>query len=147
MANRTFFGVQSSNREVKIIATKVKLAAEGATVNATAVLTDSDGNDIATNGIESVEWGSDSGTSLTDKMFRIKLADKYEAALAIQVTKATDGGGTAAFIEAVSENVSGGSAVAPVLGTPSVVVTASEDLVDGDAFFVTMFLLNTSVTR
>ena len=52
MANRTFFDVQSSNREVKIIATKVKIGTEPA---ATAVLTDSSGTDVSTNGVKKAE--------------------------------------------------------------------------------------------
>jgi len=146
MANRTFFDVQSSNREVKIIATKVKIGTEPA---ATAVLTDSSGTDVSTNGVKKAEWGTDAGTSMSDRKFRITLDDKYEALLSCQVTKGNDqSGGTPAEVIEVLENVAGNTAVAPLLGVPSIVVELSTaDLTAGDEFYVTLFLLNSSVTR
>ena len=147
MANRTFFDVQSSNREVKIIATKVKIGTEPA---ATAVLTDSSGTDVSTNGVKKAEWGTDAGTSMSDRKFRITLDDKYEALLSCQVTKGNDqGGGTPAEVIEILENVAGNSGASdPLLDDPSVVVELSTaDLTSGDEFYVTLFLLNTSVTR
>jgi|TARA_R100000149_G_C5782958_1_gene78016 hypothetical protein len=155
MANRTFFDVQSSNREVKIIATKVKIGTEP---SATAVLTDSSGTDISTNGVKKAEWGTDANvspnTGLTDRKFRITLDDKYEALLSCQVTKGNDqGGGTPAEVVEVLENVAASSLHPtansdPLLADPSIVVELSTaDLASGDEFYVTLFLLNTSVTR
>lgn len=150
MANRTFFDVQSSNREVKIIATKVKIGTEPA---ATAVLTDSSGTDVSTNGIKKVEWGTDANVSpasaMSDRKFRITLDDKYEALLSCQVTKGNDqSGGTPAEVIEILENVAGNTAVDPLLGVPSIVVELSTaDLTSGDEFYVTLFLLNTSVTK
>lgn len=138
MANRTFFDVQSSNREVKIIATKVVIT--GGTSddpNAKAVLTDSAGNDIATNGIAKAEFGSTAG--LTTSGFKITLDDKYEALLSCHVTKGNDDtGGDPIGVEEILEDVSGAKTVS---------VTCEAPLQLNETFYVTMFLLNTSVTR
>ena len=141
MANRTFFDVQSSNREVKIIATKVVITgATAANPNAKAVLTDSAGNDIATNGIESVAYGT-TGGSIGDDTFKITLADKYEALLSVNVTKGNDnsgGGGSPNYVQDIDEDVS---------GARTVEIDMNSALDVGDEFYVTMFLLNTSVTK
>ena len=140
MANRTFFDVQSSNREVKIIATKVVItAATGVNPNAKAVLTDSAGNDISTNGIESVLYGGAAG--LSNDQFKITLVDKYEALLSVNVTKGNDhsgGAGTPNYVQDIDEDVSGARTIQIDMNTTVDV---------GDEFYVTMFLLNTSVTK
>ena len=141
MANKTFFDVQSSNREVKIIATKVVITgATAADPNAKAVLTDSAGNDIATNGIESVAYGT-TGGGIGDDTFKITLADKYEALLSVHVTKGNDNsgsGGNPTSVQDIDEDVSGARTV-------EVDMNAALDV--GDEFYVTLFLLNTSVTK
>ena len=135
MANKTFFDVQSSNREVKIIATKVKIGAEPA---ATAVLTDASGTDVATNGIDSVVWGSGVGVGATDK-FKITLQDKYEALLSVHATKGNDAAGfSPAAVQQISEDVA---------TNKTITFDVDNALADTDEFYVTMFLLNTSVTK
>lgn len=136
MANRTFFDVQSSNREVKIIATKVKIGTEPA---ATAVLTDASGTDIATNGIDSVVWGDATGGSGADDKFKITLKDKYEALLSVHATKGNDAGGfTPASVQEISEDVA---------TNKTITFDLDGNLSSSDEFYVTMFLLNSSVTR
>ena len=136
MANRTFFDVQSSNREVKIIATKVKIGTKPA---ATAVLTDASGTDVATNGIDSVVWGTGTGGAGADDKFKITLQDKYEALLSVHATKGNDAGGfTPALIQEISEDVA---------TNKTITFDIDGALATTDEVYVTMFLLNTSVTK
>ena len=136
MANRTFFDVQSSNREVKIIATKVKIGTKPA---ATAVLTNASGTDVATNGIDSVVWGTGAGGAGADDKFKITLQDKYEALLSVHATKGNDAGGfTPALIQEISEDVA---------TNKTITFDIDGALATTDEVYVTMFLLNTSVTK
>ena len=136
MANRRFFNVQSSNREVKIIATKVKIGTKPA---ATAVLTDASGTDVATNGIDSVVWGSGSGGAGSDDKFKITLQDKYEALLSVHATKGNDAGGFAPVgVQEISEDVA---------TNKTITFDLDATLATADEVYVTMFLLNSSVTK
>ena len=124
MANRTFFGVQAVNRELKILSFAAKQTGTG--TNAAVAL--HQGN---TDQPLSIGATATANTSV----LTINLSDNYEALLGVVYTAKNAAAPT--HVTAVTDQVASGT----------VAITANASFAQNDEFYVTLFLKNTSVAR
>ena len=126
MANRTFFGVQAVNRELKILSFAAKVTGTGA--NAAVALYQ--GNTDQPLSIGATAEADTTGTTVT-----ITLSDNYEALLGAFYT---------AKNAAATTHVVG---VTDAVASGTVTLTLNAGPAQNDEFYVTLLLKNTSVAR
>ena len=126
MANRTFFGVQAVNRELKILSFAAKVTGTGAT----AAVALYQGNTDQPLSIGATATANTTGTTVT-----ITLSDNYEALLGAFYTAKNAAAPT--HVTAVTDAVASGT----------VTLTLNAGPAQNDEFYVTLLLKNTSVAR
>ena len=126
MANRTFFGVQAVNRELKILSFAAKVTGTGAS----AAVALYQGNSDKPLSIGATAEADTTGTTVT-----ITLSDNYEALLGAFYTAKNAAAPT--HVTAVTDAVASGT----------VTLTLNTGPAQDDEFYVTLLLKNTSVAR
>lgn len=126
MANRTFFGVQAVNRELKILSFAAKITGTGAT----AAVALHQGNTDQPLSIGATATANTGGTTVT-----ITLSDNYEALLGAFYTAKNAAAPT--HVVGVTDAVASGT----------VTLTLNAGPAQNDEFYVTLLLKNTSVAR
>ena len=129
MANRTFFGVQAVNRELKILSYAAKVTGTGST-NAATSLYQGNSDQPLSIGATAVTDADGVGFDHT-----ITLSDNYEALLGVFYTAKNAAAPT--HVTAVTDAVASGT----------VTLTLNAEPAQDDEFYVTLLLKNTSVAR
>jgi hypothetical protein len=129
MANRTFFGVQAVNRELKILSYAAKVTGTGSTDAATSLYQGNSDQPLSI-GATAVTDADGAGTDHT-----ITLSDNYEALLGVFYTAKNAAAPT--HVTAVTDAVASGTVTLTLNAAPA----------QNDEFYVTLLLKNTSVAR
>tara|TARA_R100001509_G_scaffold122500_1_gene76325 strand:- start:68 stop:463 length:396 start_codon:yes stop_codon:yes gene_type:complete len=131
MANRTFFGVQAVNRELKILSFAAKITGTGAT----AAVALHQGNTDEPLSVGATATANTGGTTVTITLGDGTNVDKYEALLGVFYTAKNAAAPT--HVVGVTDAVASGT----------VTLTLNAGPAQNDEFYVTLLLKNTSVAR
>jgi hypothetical protein len=141
MANRTFQDVQSVHREVKILSFVAKCGGSNA-----VTFHQGDPGLTGANAVPAAIGVETIGSQHSGAVLTVKLSDKYSALLSALSVVKNPGATTTdpTQVLSITEDVAG---VNGSVDDQTVNFTFDQNLGDGDEFYVTLFLKNTSVAR